>query len=84
MPLNTIIDSELGPQNTPKIHYIRSPPTYLPKNQEISLGHKHKHQVRRQIQSSQCNRLNLQIPNPFNLSPVPTPMNYFESLHHKY
>ena len=35
--------------NTSNIHYIRSP-TYLPKNQEISLDNKHKHQIQRQTQ----------------------------------
>ena len=46
------MDLNLGPENTQNIHYIRSPPTYLPKNQEISLDYKHKHQIRRQTQSS--------------------------------
>ena len=34
--------------NTPHIHYIHSLPTYLPTKQEISSGHKHKRQYRRQ------------------------------------
>ena len=36
---------KLGPYNTPNIHFIRSPASYLPKYLEMSLGHKHKHQI---------------------------------------